>query len=307
MRYGFYTADVFTTRIFGGNPLAVFPDAQGLDARRMQRIAAELNLSETVFVFPPEQTGHARRLRIFTPRAELPFAGHPTVGCAHVLVHTGAVRLRGETLELVFEEGVGPVRVTVRAGGRGEAGSAHLWAPRPLEYGPRAPARDVLADMLSLRPSEVLETQSDHPLAISGGVPFLFIPVTGRPALARARLRRDRWETLLADFWAPHVYVICREPGDPRAEVRARMFAPAMGIEEDPATGAAVTALAGYLAPREGRREGTVGWRVEQGLEMGRPSLLELEVDLREGAAEAVRVGGASILVSEGTMEVPDG
>lgn len=306
VRYSYYTADVFTTQIFGGNPLAVFPDAHGLDTARMQRIAGELNLSETVFVFPPENERCTHRLRIFTPRTELPFAGHPTVGCAHVLVHTGAVPLRGETVELVFEEGAGPVRVSVRTGARGEVESAHLWAPQPLECGPQTPAPDMLADMLSLQPAEVVQTSSDHPRAISGGVPFVFVPVAGRQALARARLRRDRWETLLADFWAPHVYVFCRDPAGPGAPIQARMFAPAMGIEEDPATGAAVTALAGYLAPRAQRREGTVAWRVEQGAEMGRPSLLELEVDLRGGAIEAVRVGGKSVLVGEGSMEVPD-
>ncbi len=169
MRYGFHTADVFTTHIFGGNPLAVFPDARGLDTARMQRIAGELNLSETVFVFPPEDERHTRRLRIFTPRTELPFAGHPTVGCAHVLVRTGAVRPAGEPADLVFEEGVGPVRVSVSGGG--PEGSAHLWAPRPLEHGPEPPAPETLAEVLSLEPAEILDTRRDHPRAISGGVP----------------------------------------------------------------------------------------------------------------------------------------
>lgn len=306
MRYRFHTADVFTDRVFGGNPLAVFPQAEGLDASLMQRVAGEINLSETVFVVPPEDPAHTRRLRIFTPRTELPFAGHPTIGCAHVLVRTGAVPLAGASAELVFEEGVGPVRVTVHAGARGgsEPGPAFLWAAQRPEYGPRPPARDALAQMLSLAPSEVLETQTARPSAVSCGVPFLLVPLSGREAVARARLRRERWEALLASFWAPHVYVFSHEPAGARAEVHARMFAPAMGIEEDPATGAAVAALAGYLVPRA--RTGTQRWRIEQGVEMGRPSLLQLEAEVRDGAPAAIRVGGASVAVSEGWMDIPE-
>jgi trans-2,3-dihydro-3-hydroxyanthranilate isomerase len=308
VHYRFYTTDVFTTRPFGGNPLAVFPRADGLDARRMQLIAAELNLSETVFVFPPEDPAHACRLRIFTPRTELPFAGHPTVGCAHVLVRLGAIPFDGGTIEVIFEEGVGPVRVSVHPGPDGGLGAAYLWAARPPESGPEPPARESIARMLSLEPGAVLETPRDRVQALSCGVPFLFVPLAHRSALARARLQRDGWEATLASFWAPHLYVFSHrsDETDAEADVHARMFAPAMGIDEDPATGAAVTALGGYLAPREMAREGTLHWQVEQGVEMGRPSLLMLEADMGGGGIEAIRVGGLSVPMSEGVMAIPD-
>ncbi len=177
MRYKFHTADVFTTRVFGGNPLAVFPDARGLDGGSMQRITREFNLSETVFVLPPDDAANTRRLRIFTPGGELAFAGHPTVGTAFVLAHVGALPLAGDELQIIFE---------------------------------------------------------------------------------------------------------------------------------DPATGSAAAALAGYLAPRAGRSDGTLRWVLEQGFEMGRPSIIELAADMAGGALQAVRVAGAAVMVSEGWFELPE-
>lgn len=304
MRHRYITADVFTDRPLGGNPLAVFPDARGLAPERMQQVARELNLSETVFVLPPENPAHTRRLRIFTPGTELPFAGHPTVGTAHVLAALGEVPVSGGQTRIVFEEGVGPVEVTVRA----EAGApvfaqlavARLPEPRPLEH-----SLADLAALLSLEPSDLLDGE-DRPEPWSCGVPFLYIPVRDRQALARARLRPDLWERMLAGSWAPHVYVLCRNPEAPGSDLRVRMFAPAMGIAEDPATGAAAAALGGWVAARAPERDGTLCQVIEQGYEMGRPSLLHLEVDRRDGAITAVRVGGSTVLMGEGWMEVPE-
>ena len=302
MRYRFYTTDVFTERIFGGNPLAVFPRAQGLSPAQMQRIAGELNLSETAFVTPPEDTAYTQRVRIFTPRVELPFAGHPTIGTAFVLAATGQVALSGEQTQMVFEEQVGSVRVDVQAQD-GQPVSARLWAAQMPEFGPPTPGRRELAGLLSLG-EEAMADASLTPQAVSCGVPFTFIPLRDRRALAKARLDVTLWNQLLRDFWAPHVYCITLDPEQEGHDVRARMFAPAMGIEEDPATGAAASALAGYLGSREASRDGILRWTIEQGFEMGRPSLLEVEADKREGEIAAVRVGGKCVLVSEGWMEV---
>lgn len=303
MRYRFLTADVFTDRIFGGNPLAVFPEAKGIDGDTMQATAKELNLSETVFVLPPERSEHTRKLRIFTPGAELPFAGHPTVGTAFVLAAIGAVPLSGRETRIVFEEGVGPVPVVIRAED-GKPVFAQLSAAKMPEVGPGPPSSEELAGMLSLEPADIRDARLS-PRAVSCGVPFLFVPVRDREALGRAAIDPAAWKSVLADYWAPHVYVLTEDPELSGSDVRARMFAPAMGIAEDPATGAAATALAGYLGQDDEVSDGTLRWVVEQGFEMGRPSLLEVEADKKGGKIVAIRVGGGSVLVSEGEMELP--
>lgn len=301
--YNYATADVFTDRIFGGNQLAVLPDARGLDDRRMQSIAREFNFSETVFVFPPENPANTRRLRIFTPGSELPFAGHPTVGTAHVLAELGEIALAGDETRIVFEEGVGPVPVLIRSrGGRPEF--AQLSVAKLPEVGPPPPSRTALAEILSLDTNDLLGGPSS-PQAVSCGVPYLFVPLRNRDAVARARVRLERWEQVLKSYWAPEIMVFSRDPEREGSNVRARMFAPAFGIPEDPATGSACAALAGYLGAREGASDGTVRWVVEQGFEMGRPSILDVEADKVGGAVTAVRVGGATVMVARGQIEVP--
>lgn len=304
MRYRYCTADVFTDRLFGGNPLAVFPEAEGLSAAHMQSIARELNLSETVFVFPPEDPRNTRRLRIFTPGTELPFAGHPTVGSAYVLASIGEVALDGDETSIVFEEGVGPVPVSIHAVDA-QPVSATLSAAQMPEVGPAPPTRAELASVLSLTAEDILDDDLS-PQAVSCGVPFLFVPLTNRDALARARVHVGRWQELLADAWAPHIFVLTRDAELESSDVRARMFAPAMGIAEDPATGAAATALGGYLAARDSATDATLRYVVEQGFEMGRPSIINVETDKRAGEIVAIRVGGSSVLVGRGEIELPD-
>jgi trans-2,3-dihydro-3-hydroxyanthranilate isomerase len=303
MRYRYLTADVFTDRPFGGNPLAVFPDALGIPEERMQQVARELNLSETVFVLPPVDPKHTRKVRIFAPASELPFAGHPTVGTAFVLAAIGEVALDGPETHIVFEEGVGPVPVMIRAEG-GKPVFSQLTAAKLPEVGPAPPSIPDLAEMISLEPADLLDG-TDAPEAVSCGVPFLYIPLRNRDAVRRARLALDRWEALLGGTWATEVYVFARDPELPGSHVRSRMFAPRMGITEDPATGAATASFGGYLASRAPERDGTLRWVIEQGFEMGRPSILHLEADKRDGRITAVRVGGSSVLMSEGEMEIP--
>jgi trans-2,3-dihydro-3-hydroxyanthranilate isomerase len=300
-RYRFYTADVFTSQRFGGNPLAVLPDARGLDAAAMRAITREFNLSETVFVFPPEDPAHTRRVRIFTPGAELPFAGHPTVGTGFILAAVGEIPLTGETTRIVLEEGVGPVPVAIRSQD-GRPVFSQLSAARMPEYGPPPPPPEDVAAVYGLTPEDLLGGDFGME-AVSCGVPFLFVALRGRDALARIRLDRQRYDQVLAPFWAREAYLFCFEPERAGSDLRARMFAPFMGIVEDPATGAAATALAGYLARHAPSSQPTQRWVVEQGFEMGRPSILEVEMDQAGGQIQAVRVGGASVLVSEGWIE----
>lgn len=303
MRVRYHTLDVFTDQVFGGNPLAVFPDGDGVPPALMQRIARELNLSETVFVLwdaPPEGTDC--RVRIFTPASELPFAGHPTVGTAYLLATLGRVAAEGGDGRVVLGEGVGPVPVNVRMQD-GRPVFAMLSAARMPEHGPPPPPPAVVAELLSIEEAEL--GGSLGTAHASAGVPFLFVSVRDRDVLARVRLHGGAWERHLAGTWGPHVYVVT-DDADEGASLRARMFAPAMGIAEDPATGGAVTALALLLAERDAAGDGTLRWTVEQGVEMGRPSRLHVEADVRGGAVEAVRVGGAAVLVSEGEMTLPD-
>ncbi len=304
MRHRFLTADVFTSTIFGGNQLAVFPDAPGIREERLLDITREFNYSETVFVYPPSSPEYTRRLRIFTPGGEVPFAGHPTVGTAHVLAAIGEVRLDGAETRIILEEKVGPVPVTIFAE-RGRPVRAQLSVAKLPEIGPPPPARERLADVLGLDAKELLGGAM-APQAVSCGLPFLFIPVRDRAAVAKARVRLDQWEATLGDYPSPEMFVFAMDPELPGSHVRARMFAPALSVPEDPATGSACAALGGYLAARESAREGTFRWVVEQGFEMGRPSILEIEADKRDGAIVAVRVAGSTVMVSEGTLGLGD-
>ncbi len=298
----FFTADVFTSQMFGGNPLAVFPFGNGLDARLMQAIARELNLSETVFVLPPGDSRNTRKLRIFTPSRELPFAGHPTLGTAFVLASIGEVTLDGGSVAIVFEEGVGPVPVTIK--GEGALPSyCELTAARLPEFGPPPPPLDEIAAVLSLRMDEI-RTDGLSPRAASCGVPYFFVPLRDAGALARARPDLPVWERCFAGWWAPHLFPFIETPGRGEADIQARMFAPELGIAEDPATGSAVAALAGYLAASRPRTPGSLRWVVDQGIEMGRPSRLFVECDWDGEAILRVRVGGASVMVAEARLAV---
>jgi trans-2,3-dihydro-3-hydroxyanthranilate isomerase len=304
-RYRFYTADVFTSQRFGGNQLAILPDARGLDTATMHAIAREFNYSESTFVLPPEDPSHARRVRIFTPGGEIPFAGHPTVGTAHVLFAIGELAPPADPdgeERIVLGENVGPVPVTVRFHG-GAPVFAQLSVAKLPERLPSPPAREVLADVLSLAPDDLLDGEW-APEALSCGLPFVYVPLRDRDAVRRARLRLEAWERAFTGAAADMLMVFSRDPERPGSDVRARMFGPGAGVPEDPATGSACATLAGYLGPRDGTTDGTLRWTVEQGFEMGRPSMLYVEADKHNGAVTAVRVGGETVMVCEGTMEV---
>jgi trans-2,3-dihydro-3-hydroxyanthranilate isomerase len=304
MNTRYLTADVFTDRKFGGNQLAVFPDARQINSDLMPRIAQEFNYSETTFVLPPDDPSHTAKVRIFTPGGELQFAGHPTVGTAHVLASIGAIKLTGDETHIVLEEGVGPVPVTIRAK-NGRPDFAQLTAAKLPQIGPPPPSADTLAAMLSLKSGDVLDLDNGMKAeALSCGTPFLFVPVRDRAAVGRSRIKMDLWESALGGYITKEVFVFAMDAELADNDIRARMFAPGIGVPEDPATGSACIALAGYLAGRDPRTKGTLRWIVEQGFEMGRPSILEIEADKKHGAVTTVRVGGRTVLVCDGTMEL---
>jgi trans-2,3-dihydro-3-hydroxyanthranilate isomerase len=299
--FPFVTTDVFTTRRFGGNQLAVFPDARGIPEAAMQPIAREFNFSETTFVLPPADAQNTRKVRIFTPAGELQFAGHPTIGTAFALAWTGAVRLSKGDTRVVLEEGVGPVPVRIRSADGQRPDFAALSVAQLPKVGPTPPSASALARALGLHAEDVL-TGVMSPEALSCGTPFLFVPLRNRDAVARCRVRVDEFESAMRDYWTKEVFVFCDEPELPGSTHRARMFAPLLGVPEDPATGSACAAFGGYLASRDARRDGTLRWVIEQGFEMGRPSIMELEVDKTDGHVSAVRVGGSSVLVTRGEL-----
>ena len=205
MRLDYHLLDVFTDRQFGGNPLAVFPQPPpDLSPTLMQQIAQEMNLSEVAFVLPPADPAHDCRLRIFTPAAEVPMAGHPTVGTAYALAHLGRIAPLEARTELVFEEGVGPISVIIHADRQGKP--AEVWMQQPIpQFSDRYSDRRAIADMLSLDESDL---RTDAPLQVlSSGLPFLYVPVTTLAAMARIQLRTDRWQNLLAGSKAQNVFV----------------------------------------------------------------------------------------------------
>ena len=302
MHARYFTCDVFTDRKFGGNQLAVFPDARDIAPELMPQIAREFNYSETTFVLPPDDPSHTAKVRIFTPGGELQFAGHPTVGTAHVLATIGAVKLTGDVTRIVLEEGVGPVPVSIRSK-NGTPEFAQLSVAQLPQVGPPAPSREKLAAALSLQTSDLLDGDT-MPESVSCGTAFLFVPLRNRDAVSRSRVKADLFEEALRGYVTDKVMVFAMDAEHAGHDVRARMYAPTIGVPEDPATGSACAGLAGYLAARDKRTDGTLRWIVEQGFEMGRPSILELEADKKNGAITAVRVGGRTVMVCEGTMSL---
>jgi trans-2,3-dihydro-3-hydroxyanthranilate isomerase len=294
VRYAFRLVDVFTDRPFAGNQLAVVLDAEGLDAARMQAIAREFNFSETTFVTPSAAAGCDWRVRIFTPTVELPMAGHPTIGTGVVLEALGRARER-----TVLELGVGPVPVRVRPG----------WAEmdqRPPTFGPEHPDPAALALAISAEPEDI--TATGLPVqAVGTGLAHLMVPVRSLDAIRRLRPRPELLGAAMAGFEELAVYAFTREVEMAGSDAHCRMFAPHLGVLEDPATGSAAGPLACYLAAHAApTAAGPLRWRFEQGFEMGRQSLLEASVERDGGGVTAVRVGGSACIVGEGWLTAAD-
>ncbi len=297
MQRQFVTLDVFTDRRLAGNPLAVVLESDGLDTAAMQAIAREFNLSETVFVLPPEDAAHRARLRIFTPARELPFAGHPTVGTAVLL----ACRDGGnDARAMVLEEKIGAVqcRVTPAA----SHGQATFDLPAlPAEVG-APPAVDILAAALGLSADE-FGFGNFVPSCWSAGNGFVFAPLKSLDAVRRATPDLGQFAAKLTDRGHGAVFLFTRETVEPGRDFHARMFAPVMGVIEDPATGSAAAAFAGVLNRFGGLGDGDHRVTIEQGYEIGRPSLIELGLTVRGGALTAASVGGGAVIVTEGMIE----
>jgi trans-2,3-dihydro-3-hydroxyanthranilate isomerase len=296
MKYRYYICDVFTDTRFGGNQLAVLPQADGLSTQQMQQIAREFNFSETTFVFQAK-AGHTRHVRIFTPAREIPFAGHPNVGTAFVLASIGEFGEIKSSLTVTFEEEAGLVSVTIDES-EGKIASCELTAPQSLSFGKTLPVQ-LVADAISIDAKDIV-TKTHDPQVASVGLPFVMVELKDRSALERARVNTSGFEALVAQDVMPDVYLYTWSSDG--FDIRARMFAPLSGVPEDPATGSANCALAGLLAHYNAQPNGSFSWRIAQGVEIGRPSTLVARAEKVDGVVQTTRIGGASILVSEGVI-----
>lgn len=306
--YEFVQVDVFTDRIFGGNPLAVFPDAMGLSDGEMQAIAQEMNLAETTFILPPTRADCVARVRIFTPGRELPFAGHPTLGTAFVLAQRGLLPPDGTEGRAALEEGVGPVPVRLEGD---PAAPSFLWMRTPpATLGPPREDRGSVAAALGLEETDLL---AGAPIQVGAtGTPFLLVPLRDRSTVDRAVVNPVRLARISAESTAVGVFIFAldgpnTEAATPTERVYARMFAPEAGIVEDPATGSATSPLGAYLV-RHGLVLAEDEARIvsEQGTKMGRQSFLHVRVKRLGAEVEEIEVGGGVVPVLEGVLRLPD-
>ena len=299
----FYTLDVFTGQALSGNPLAVVMAAQGLDDRRMQHIAREFNLSETVFVAPPAQDANRASLRIFTPGREVPFAGHPTVGTAVLL---GLLDRNGAAgaIEFALEEKLGVVPCTVQVRGP-DHGYAGFNLPRLPERIGSLPDQALLARALGLDPADI-GLPAHEPATYSAGNAFHFVPLRSRDAVTRARPQGETFDHVFAataDGFT-NAFVYCAEPLDPAHGFHARMFAPGIGVPEDPATGSAAAAFAGLFMEFQRPGPGEHRFVIEQGDAMGRPSRITVTLEVADDRLVRASIGGEAVIVSEGHLRV---
>jgi trans-2,3-dihydro-3-hydroxyanthranilate isomerase len=285
----FHIYDVFTTTPFTGNPLAIVEGADALTTAQMQTIARQFNLSETIFIQRPEDPAHTAKVRIFFPTAEIPFAGHPTIGCA--------LHLAGDTetrITLEEQAGLVPVTITGDADGR----RAEFTAPKPpIRHAP-TPPHAMIAAALGLLPARI---GPHDPGVWQGGPAFLYVPVADLATLAAARPMEPQWSALMraADVDSAYLYTLTPDG------IRARMFSPTAGIPEDPATGSASAILAAQLLANGALGDGTTTLALKQGIEMGRPSDIGLSVDVVGGALGAIRVAGRAVKIAQGTIRRP--
>src|SRR3984957_8200863 len=299
MRRQFYTLDVFTDIALAGNPLAVVLDSEGLDDSRMQAIAREFNLAETVFVKEPRNPVNTARLRIFTPARELPFAGHPTVGTAVLLAHLRAPELLArEDLRIVVEEQVGDV-VCVARHRNGQAMAAYFTLPRLPEPAGEAPSNEALAADLGLSVADI-GFGAHRPTMYGAGTSNLFVPIASLDAMARARPNLRLW----GENGGPAVYLYTNKGVHKESNWHARMVARGRGVYEAPATGSAAAAFAGVVMQFERPGDGDHMFVIEQGVEMGRPSFISLGIEVENGGLRSATIGGSAVIVSNGAIDL---
>lgn len=295
--------DVFTDKVLSGNPLAVVLDSEGLDYSQMQSIAAEFNLSETVFVQEAENPAQPTPIRIFTPANELPFAGHPTVGTAMLLAldRLGPIEQEQDAM-VVLAQQVGNVRcgIVLKSNSNGYAEFDIPTLPKKREFKEN---KDAIASALNIEAHEI-GFENHRATSYEAGVPFNFVPVHNIGVLEQVIPNLENWNRTFRNGSHDSTFVYCRETRLSDSNFHARMFAPAMGIPEDPATGSAAAAFAGVIAEYDAPRIGNHHYRIEQGFKMGRPSIIKLEIEMKSNNIHSARIGGNAVIVARGELLV---
>lgn len=296
MELQFYVVDVFTNKIFEGNQLAVFPSAERLSDEIMQKIAKEFNYSESVFI---TSTGNdtVRNVRIFTPESEVDFAGHPNIGAAMLLARIGEYSDKKQ-IDIIFKEKVGnvPIRIYFEDSIPQNAELSTAKLPEKRD----SPSIESIAKSISLDISDIVSS----PLSFSCGLPFLFVQISSLEKLKQAALNQEHWNDHISQCWAPQLYLFTKETALSNSDFHARMFAPALGIAEDPATGSAAAALAGVISENFEKNDGNFTYVIEQGFEMNRPSIIEMSFIQKNQKIESVKIKGNAVIFSKGTINL---
>ena len=305
MNYTYYIADVFTRQIFNGAQIAVFPNAEGLSDEHMRLLARELNLTETVFVFHPDNDSSTHKMRIFSPLGEIDFAGHPIIATAYVLGSCGDIKLTEAVTHLVFEQNVGPIDVNI---------SANQGKPYFVQFSRKissivdrfAPTDEELASFLSIKQSE-LDHKKYSPRLVSCGVPYLIVPVWSYESVRHAKFNYSAWSQSIAPQTAA-LEILLFAPKTPfvDSDFNARLLGPRIGIHEDPPIGSAMPAFASYLCSFEHTRKGTHTFAVDRGDAHMRRSVINLEMDHKGQEQLTLRVGGEAVMFAQGTIFLPD-
>ncbi|MGH8547329.1 MAG: PhzF family phenazine biosynthesis protein [Methylococcales bacterium] len=304
MEYQFYTADVFTNRPFQGVQIAVFPKADGLNVGNMEKIANELNLSETVFVFRPEGRPNARRMRIFAPTGEIDFAGHPIIATAHILAEIGEFPLTAPTTPIELIQNTGPVKTHISVQDGKPVLVQFTMKPEPI-VDRFVPRETEIAEFLEL-PVNAIDTKKYQSMMVSCGFPYLVVPLTSYQAVRNARFNFSVWSRTTAPATsAQEILLFSAQTANPVSDFHIRLVGPRIGVKEDPPIGSSIPAFTSYLCAHSHVRTGTYTFAVDRGTESGRQSLLHLEMDNKGKNQISIRVGGEAVLMSRGTMKVP--
>ena len=292
MEYDYYICDVFTDTAFGGNQLAVLPDARGLTDKQMQQIAREFNYSESTFVFPAKN-GNTRNVKIFTPTREVPFAGHPNIGTAFVLA---SIAVLGDSKHIIFEEKAGLVEISIN-----NQLYCELKAPEKFSLGTTLDV-ELIAHALSLNTHEII-TKTHAPQIASVGLPFIMVELNSLETLQLATPNLDGFQAIADLGIMPDIHMYLKS--NDAFDLRTRMFAPLDGVPEDPATGSANCALSALLTHFNKQDSGEFNYKIAQGIEMGRPSILYSRAEKRNGEIIKTWIGGNAVITCKGTIYIP--
>ena len=305
MQYKYYIADVFTCEPFNGAQIAVFPNADGLNQAQMQLLARELNLSETAFVFSPVNGSKHRRLRCFSPKSEIDFAGHPIIAVGHVLTVTHALESEGDQTNVVFEQNTGPVEVNImHYTDKPDLIQFKLETQAVIDR--YVPMEAALADMLGLEETDI-EKHKYQTLLSSSEHTYLVIPLRSFAAVRRATFNYSVWSQSIApECMAREILLFSTQSDNPSSNFHARLVGPDIGINEDPPVATAMPAFTGYLCSHKHVSKGTHAFVIDRGLNSTRKSVLSIEMDNKVSGSNIVRVGGPAVMIGEGTINLPD-